>query len=111
MNKEYFGKIFSGPHHSPEAIINTGGVYLITPIIQTGTVEILDVGQGDDLKCLLNDPDNNKLWATLARNVGGFNIYIHYEITEFPRLSLVYQIRSHFKLVDRNNKQTTEPKS
>ncbi len=111
MNKEYFGKIFSGPHQSAEAIVNTGGVYLITPVIQTGTSQVLDVGQGDDLKSLLNDPDRIKLWATLARNVGGFNIYIHYEITEFPRLTLVYQIRNHYKLPDRQKTQTPEPES
>ena len=111
MKREYFGKIFSGPFTSSESIINTGGVYLITPFIQTGTVQILDVGQGDDLKCLLNDPDNIKLWTTLARNFGGYNIYIHYEITEFPRLTLVYQLRNQYKLPDRQKKQSSKQES
>jgi hypothetical protein len=111
MKKEYFGKIFSGPHQSAEAVINTGGVYLITPFIQTGSVQVLDVGQGDDLKCLLNDPDRIKLWATLARNFGGYNIYIHYEITEFARLTLAYQIRNHYKLPDRQKKPSPDPES
>lgn len=111
MNKEYFGKIFSGPHRSTESIVNTGGVYLITPYILTGSVQILDIGQGDDLKCLLDDPDQNRVWHTLARNFGGFNIYIHYEITEFSRLALVYQIRNQYKLPDRQKKFSSDPES
>lgn len=98
MNREYFGKIFSGPYKEPGEIINTGGVYIITPFIQTGAVQILDVGQDANLAAALNAPSRQSNWETLARNFGGFNFYVHYEIIEFNRLTLVHQIREAYHL-------------
>lgn len=98
MKKEYFGKIFCGPHLSTANIVNTGGLYLITPVIQTGMVQILDVRQTFNLVSDLNDPERQKLWHIISRNFGGFAFFIHYEINEFCRLQLLYQFHEKYNL-------------
>ncbi|MAT43880.1 MAG: hypothetical protein CL609_16215 [Anaerolineaceae bacterium] len=98
MNKEYFGKTFCGPYLSTATIVNTGGLYLITPVIQTGIVQILDVRQTKNLVTDINNPEHQTFWFTLSRNFGGFAFFIHYEMNEFCRLQLLYQFHEKYNL-------------
>ena len=107
MNKEFFGKVFNGPHLNAEKIINTGGVYIITPIIQTGGVHILDIGQSKDLFCELNNQKMIDFWQTLSRNFGGFAFFVHYELNEFSRIELICRFQEKFYLP---KPQTSQPK-
>lgn len=98
MNKEYFGKTFCGPHLSTVNIVNTGGVYLITPVIQNGSVQILDARQTVNIINDINDQEHQKFWHTLSRNFGGFAFFVHYEINEFCRFQLIYQFHETYNL-------------
>ncbi len=98
MHKEFFGKMFCGPYLSTINIVNTGGVYLITPVIQTGSVQILDVRHTHNLVSDMNDAEHQNFWHTQSRNFGGFAFFIHYEINEFCQLQLLYQFQEKYNL-------------
>ncbi len=98
MNTEFFEKMFCGPYLSTTNIVNMGGVYLITPVIQTGTLHILDVRHTVDLLADLNNPEHQNFWHTLSRHFGGFAYFIHYEPDQFCRLQLYEQFHKQYNL-------------
>ncbi len=105
MIKEYFGKTFCGPYLTTHNIVNTGGVYLITPIIQTGSLHILDVGQTDNLVSKLNNPEMIKYWYILSREFGGFAAFVHYEINPFNRNEIIRLFENSIFIINQVDEQ------
>lgn len=95
MNIDIYGTTFFGPHLTIEKIVNTGGIYIITPIILTGSFNILDIGQAKHLIDALSSSENFYKWSEKSAEFGGFAFFVHYELNESKRNQTIHQINQH----------------